>query len=94
MEITKVKIWPIDNGNLQAFGEFTVDDCLVIMDVRVIRSPTGYFISMPDKRKTDGSRQEVVRIITAETRQLIEDRILGEFEKVTGQLVKRRKRAH
>jgi stage V sporulation protein G len=53
MEITKVEIVPCEKGRLRAYVNITVDHCLLISDLKLIRSKKGYLVAMPAKRRSD-----------------------------------------
>jgi len=91
MEITYVKIIPINKGDLKAYAIIIVDRSLVIRDVKVIRGPKGYFVGMPYRKQANGAFFEIVSPITGKARKLLEERVLDEYEKVTGEPVTRRK---
>ena len=43
MQITQVKIFQIDGGNLVAYADITIDDCFRVRGLRIFRRPTGYY---------------------------------------------------
>jgi stage V sporulation protein G len=60
MEITKVEIVPCEKGRLRAYVNITVDHCLLISDLKLIRSKKGYLVAMPAKRRSDGRYYDIV----------------------------------
>src|SRR5215472_4833978 len=70
MEITKVEIVPCDKGRLRAYVNITVDHCLLISDLKLIRSKKGYLVAMPAKRRSDGRYYDIVYPITTEMRKM------------------------
>lgn len=80
MEITEVNISLRDEAKLKAFASITMDNCMVCRGLRVIDGSNGYFVSMPSKRRMNGTYQDIVHPINNETRLLIESRVLGAFE--------------
>ena len=54
MEITDVRVFPVDEDKLKAYVTITLDNCFVIRDLKVIHGNTGLFIAMPAKRRKDG----------------------------------------
>ncbi|HLE68937.1 MAG TPA: septation protein SpoVG family protein, partial [Vicinamibacteria bacterium] len=54
MEITEVRIFPVDDDKLKAFVSIILDDCFVISDIKIIHGPKGLFVSMPSKKRKDG----------------------------------------
>ena len=82
MKITEVKVYPANEGKLKAYATMVIDDCFIIRDLKVIQSDLGMFVSMPSRRKKDGSFKDVAHPLNQETRQMIEARIIEEFNKV------------
>ena len=82
MEITEVKIYPANEGKLKAYATMVFDNCFIVRDMKVIKSDKGLFVSMPSRRKKDGTFKDIVHPLNVETRQLIEDTIVKEYKKV------------
>jgi stage V sporulation protein G len=86
MEVTEVKVFPVDEEKLRAYVTITLDHCFAIRDLKIIRSNTGYFVSMPSKKRKDGSYKDVAHPINNETRAMIEEKIMEEYERVTNEI--------
>jgi len=84
MEITEVKIYPANEGKLKAYATMVFDNCFIVRDLKVIKSDKGMFVSMPSRRKKDGSFKDIVHPLNAETRKLIEQRIIEEYNSTLG----------
>lgn len=54
MQITQIRVFPVEEDKLRAYVTITLDNCLVIHDLKIIRGATGYFVSMPSKKRKDG----------------------------------------
>ena len=85
MEITEVKVFPANEGRLKGYATMVFDGCFIVRDMKIIKSDMGYFVSMPSRRKKDGSFKDIVHPLNAETRNLIEDRVVQEYKKVVGE---------
>jgi len=85
MQVTEVKIFPVDEEKLRAYVTITLDHCFVIRDLKIIRGSTGYFVSMPSKKRKDGTYKDIAHPINNETRRMIEDKIISEYEKIVGE---------
>jgi len=48
-----------------------------------------YFLFMPGKKRADGTYVDIVLPIDNETRQMIQDRVVAEYEKIAGEPLKR-----
>ncbi len=83
MEITDVKVFPVDEDKLKAYVTITLDNCFVIRDLKVIHGSSGLFIAMPAKRRKDGTYKDIAHPLNADTRDRMEKVILGEYERQT-----------
>lgn len=82
MKITEVKVYPAkENGRLKAYATVVFDDCFIVRDLKVIEGEKGLFISMPSRRRKDGSFRDIVHPLNADTRKMIEDSIIKEYTK-------------
>lgn len=82
MQISEVKVFPVSEEKLKAFVSIVVDDCFMINDIKVICGKDGLFVSMPSRKKKNGDFKDVAHPLNNETRQMIEERVLGEYERV------------
>ena len=81
MEITDVKVFPVDEDKLKAYVTITLDHCFVIRDLKVIHGSNGLFIAMPAKRRKDGTYKDIAHPLNADTRDRMERVILNEYDK-------------
>jgi stage V sporulation protein G len=81
VEITEVRITLRDEEKLKAFANVTFDDAFVVRGLKVINGTNGYFVSMPSRKRPDGTYQDIAHPINNEMRRMIEDAVLGEYEK-------------
>jgi len=80
MKITEVKIYPVeDGGRLKAYATMVFDDSFIIRDLKVIEGDKGFFISMPSRKRKDGSFRDIVHPLNSETRSDIEKKIIEEY---------------
>ena len=82
MNITQVKVFPVEEEKLKAYVSIVLDDCFLVSDLKVIQGPNGLFISMPSKRKKNGEFKDVAHPLNRETRERMERRILEEYGRV------------
>jgi stage V sporulation protein G len=85
MQVTEVRVFPVEEDKLKAYVTITLDHCFVIRDLKVIRGNTGYFVSMPSKRRSDGGYKDIAHPINKETRAMMEQAILEEYERVSNE---------
>lgn len=81
MDITQVKVFPVDEEKLKAYVSIVLDDCFLVSDLKVIHGPNGLFVSMPSKRKKNGEFKDIAHPLNRETRERMERRILDEYER-------------
>ncbi len=83
MEITEVKVFPAkDDGRLKAYATIVFDNAFIIRDLKVIEGHKGLFVSMPSRKRKDGTFRDVVHPLNPETRRSIEDRVIDEYKRV------------
>jgi stage V sporulation protein G len=82
MEITQVKVFPVEEERLKAYVSIVLDDCFLVSDLKVIQGPNGVFVSMPSKRKKNGEFKDIAHPLNRETRERMERRILSEYERI------------
>ena len=82
MEITSIKVFPVQEERLKAFATIVFDACFVIRDLKVIQGNKGLFVAMPSKRCKDGTFKDMAHPLNSETRNLIEEKVLGEYNRV------------
>ena len=62
MEITEVRVFPVNEERLKAYVTITLDACFVVRDLKVINGNTGLFVAMPAKRRKDGTFKDAGKI--------------------------------
>ena len=80
VKITEVRIMLKNEDKLKAFANITFDNEFVVRGLKVISGSQGYFVSMPSRRKKDGTFQDLAHPITNDLRKKIEARVLDAFE--------------
>lgn len=79
MEITEVKLTLRNEEKLKGFANITLDNAFVIRGLKIINGSKGLFISMPSKRRSDGTFQDIAHPINPETRKMIEEVVLNAY---------------
>jgi stage V sporulation protein G len=82
MEITEVKVFPIQEEKLKAFVSIVFDHCFMVNDIKIIQGRDGLFISMPSRKKKNGEFKDVAHPLNNETRRMIEGKVLTEYERI------------
>jgi stage V sporulation protein G len=82
MEITEVRVFPVENEErLKAYATITIENIFLIRDLRIINGNAGLFVAMPSRKMKDGSFKDIAHPLNSETRQMIEKRVLAEYER-------------
>lgn len=82
MQLTEVKVYPVtDDEKLKGYATIVFDGCFVVRDLKVINGNSGLFVAMPSKKKKDGTYRDTAHPLNNETRQMIEEAVLGEYER-------------
>ncbi len=85
LEITEIRITKVEGDEkLRAFAAIVIDGCFLVGDLRVVEGEEGYFVSMPSKRKRDGSFKDIAYPLNNEVREALERQILLAYENATG----------
>jgi stage V sporulation protein G len=85
MEITDVKVIPVDDEKLKAFVSIVFDQCFVVTDIKIIHGPKGLFVSMPSKKRKDGTFKDIAHPLNNQTRQYLEDKVLSVYKQQVAQ---------
>ena len=81
MEITEIRVFPVDEEKLKAYATMTIDNCFVIRDLKVIKGNKGLFVAMPSKKRKDGTFKDIAHPLDNETRNIVESKVLEEYDK-------------
>lgn len=88
MNITDVRITKADslNGKLLAYADVTVNDCIAIHGVKIIKGDDKNFIAFPSVRRTNKEKgivySDIVHPLNQDTRSKFEEAIFKEFSKI------------
>ena len=69
MEITEVRVFPVQEEKLKAYVTITLDRCFVVRGLKIIQGSAGLFVAMPAKRRKDGTFKDVAHPLNTETRE-------------------------
>ena len=79
MEITEVKVFPVDEEKLKAYITVVLDNCFVVRDLKIISGTGGLFVAMPSKRRKDGTFKDIAHPLNQSTREIMEKKILDAY---------------
>src|SRR5690242_17101640 len=86
MDITDVKIFPVDEEKLKAYVTITLDACFVVRDLKVIQGSAGLFVAMPAKKRKDGTYKDIAHPLNTDMRARMERVILDQYERSAARL--------
>jgi stage V sporulation protein G len=81
MDITDVKIFPVEEEKLKAYVTITLDDCFVVRDLKVIQGTSGLFVAMPAKKRKDGTYKDIAHPLNTDMRARMERVILDQYDR-------------
>ena len=82
MEITQVRVFPVNEDKLKAFASIIIDDCFVVSDIKIIQGTQGLFISMPSKKRKNGMFRDIAHPLNSEMRRKIEEQVIAKYREV------------
>jgi stage V sporulation protein G len=80
VEITEIRITLRNEEKLKGFANVTFDHAFVIRGMKIIQGTDGYFVSMPSRKRPDGTHQDVAHPVNREMRMLLEKKVLEAYE--------------
>lgn len=80
MEITEVKVFPVNEDRLKAYVTITFENCFVVRDLKVIMGNGGLFVAMPSKKRKDGQFKDIAHPLNQETREHIEQKVFDAYK--------------
>jgi stage V sporulation protein G len=79
LRITEIRVSLQEESRLRAFVSITIDNCFAIRGMKIIKGEKGLFVAMPSRKRPDGTYQDVVHPINADTRNELENQILAAY---------------
>lgn len=80
VDITEVKIFPVNEDRLKAYVTITIKNCFVVRDLKIIQGPGGLFVAMPSKKRKDGQFRDIAHPTNQEAREIIENLVFEAYE--------------
>lgn len=81
MDITEVRVFPVEEERLKAYVTITFDDCFVVRDLKIINGNTGLFVAMPSKKRKDGTYKDLAHPINNDFRSKLEKFVLEAYQR-------------
>jgi stage V sporulation protein G len=82
MNITQIRIFPVHEEKLKAFVSIILDECFVVSDIKIIEGNSGLFVSMPSKKRKNGTFRDIAHPLNNETRRKFEQQIISKYREV------------
>lgn len=82
LDITQVKVVPTRGDKLKGFASIVLNDVFLVGDIKIIEGSRGLFLSMPSKKRKDGSYRDIAHPLNQETRELMEQVILDKYQEI------------
>ncbi|MFH2054889.1 MAG: septation regulator SpoVG [bacterium] len=79
MEITEIRVTLRNEDKLKAFVNVTFNNAFVVRGLKVINGNTGLFVSMPSRKRPDGTHQDIAHPINNDARRMIEEQVLAAY---------------
>ncbi len=80
MEITEIRVTLRDEEKLRGFANVTFDNSFVVRGMKIIQGNNGYFVSMPSRKRPDGTHQDIAHPVNRDMRESIEKAVLEAYE--------------
>ncbi len=83
MDITDIRVRKMtSDGKMKAIVSVTLDNMLVIHDIKVIEGIEKMFVAMPSRKNAEGEYKDIVHPITSQLREALQTAILAKYEEV------------
>ena len=86
MEITEVRVFPVEEDKLKGYATITFDNRFVVRDLKIIAGTKGLFVAMPSKKRKDGTYRDTAHPLSSEMRDSIESSVLGCYQSELGKM--------
>ncbi len=87
MKITEVRVNLQREEVLKAFVSITLDDEFVVRGLKVIQKSDSRFVAMPNRKRKNGSYQDIAHPINRQTRDYMEATVLRAYDEAMGRVV-------
>jgi stage V sporulation protein G len=82
MEITEVRVFPVEEDKLKAFASIVIDDAFVVSDIKIIDGKNGRFLSMPSTKRKNGTFRDIAHPLNNATRRMIEEKVFRRYDEL------------
>jgi stage V sporulation protein G len=79
VEITEIRVTLRNEERLKGFANVTFDHAFVVRGMKIIEGTSGLFVSMPSRKRPDGTHQDIAHPVTTEMREHLEEMVLEAY---------------
>lgn len=81
MDITDVRLHKLlVEGKMKAIVSITIDNAVVIHDIKVVEGQSGLFVAMPSRKTATGEFRDIAHPISQEARSAIHEQVLKVYQ--------------
>jgi stage V sporulation protein G len=82
MQITDVRVYLRgDNEKLKAYASVTLDGVFAVKELKVVEGSRGLFVSMPARKRADGTFRELAHPVTRAMRDELQAHVLDAYRR-------------
>jgi stage V sporulation protein G len=85
MQLTQIRVFPVEEDKLKAFVSVILDNCFVVSDIKIIQGHNGLFVSMPSKKRKNGTFRDIAHPLNNETRRRFEEEIIAKYREAVSE---------
>lgn len=86
LNVTNVKIYPFEAGNIRAYAEITLNDVLVIRGIKILESPHGgLYLGYPAQRGKEDKYRDLVEPTSNALREHIRRVVIDGYKEYQNQ---------
>lgn len=87
LNVTDVKIYPFEAGNIRAYAEITLNDVLVIRGIKILETPQGgLYLGYPAQKAREGKYRDLVEPATNALREQIRRAVIDKYKEYRDEL--------
>lgn len=79
IEDIRIRLVNKDDSKLKAVASLTIEDSIVIHDIKIVDGREGLFIQMPNRKTPSGKYEDVVHPIKNEVREELKNAVLSAY---------------
>ncbi|MEK6543758.1 MAG: SpoVG family protein [Elusimicrobiota bacterium] len=80
MQITEIRVYIRNEQKLKAFVTMTLENKLVIHNMKIVQGTKGLILCMPSRKGPDGKYRDIVHPISNDLRHEFEQKVFAAYE--------------